>query len=106
VILEVTAPRIPCWKLAKKMEDPKFIKRFSQAGRPGAYFRIIEEGELEAGDEIEIVERPDHHVTIGLFATAYEHDRSLLPQLLDAPALPQEWRDWIEENAPRYSSTK
>jgi MOSC domain-containing protein YiiM len=105
VTLEVSAPRIPCWKLAKKMDDPKFIKRFAQAGRPGAYMRIIDEGELEAGDEIEIVERPDHDVTVALFAHAYQGNRSELPRLLDAPALPQEWRDWIEENAARYSST-
>jgi MOSC domain-containing protein YiiM len=106
VTLEVNAPRVPCWKLAKKMDDPKFIKRFAQAGRPGAYLRIIDEGELGAGDEVEIVERPDHDVTIGLFAEAYEHDRSQLVRLLDAPALSDEWRAWIEENAVRYSSTK
>ena len=106
VLLEVTSPRIPCWKLAKKMGDPRFIKRFAQAGRPGAYLRIIEEGELQAGDEVEIVERPDHDVTLALFVEAYEHDRSLLPRLLEADALPDHWRDWIEEVAPRYSSTK
>ena len=69
--------------------------------------RIIEEGELAAGDEVEIVERPDHDVTIGLFADAYEHDRSQLERILEAgDALPEPWRDWIEEHAPRYSSTK
>ena len=45
-VLEVSLPRIPCFKLAHKMEDPKFIKRFAQARRPGCYLRIIEEGEL------------------------------------------------------------
>ena len=37
------------------MEDPLFVKRFAKAGRPGAYLRIIEEGELAAGDRVEIV---------------------------------------------------
>jgi MOSC domain-containing protein YiiM len=107
VVLEVTSPRVPCWKLAKKMEDPFFIKRFAEARRPGAYLSIIEEGELAAGDAVEIVGRPDHDVTIDLFANAYEHERSLLPRILEAgEALPEEWRDWIEENAARYSSTK
>ncbi|HEY1597346.1 MAG TPA: MOSC domain-containing protein [Thermoleophilaceae bacterium] len=105
VLLEVTSPRVPCWKLAKKMDDPRFIKRFAQAGRPGAYLRVIEEGELAAGDEVEIVSRPDADVTVGLFAEAFEHDRSLLPRLLEADALPDDWRDWIEEHAARYSST-
>jgi MOSC domain-containing protein YiiM len=104
-LFEVTSPRVPCWKLAKKMDDPRFIKRFAQAGRPGAYLRIIEEGELAAGDEVEIVSRPDADVTVGLFAEAFEHDRSLLSRLLEADALPDDWRDWIEEHAARYSST-
>src|SRR6185437_6280292 len=82
VVLEVTAPRIPCWKLAKKMGDPMFIKRFTQARRHGAYMRIIEEGELAAGDEVEIVQRPDHDITLAFFVEAYEHDRSLLHHLL------------------------
>jgi MOSC domain-containing protein YiiM len=103
VLFEVTSPRIPCWKLAKKMDDPKFIKRFAQAGRPGAYLRIIEEGELGAGDEVEIVSRPDVDVTVGLFADAYEHDRSLLPRLLQADALPDDWRSWILEATARHA---
>jgi MOSC domain-containing protein YiiM len=106
VVVEVTSPRIPCWKLGKKMGDPLFIKRFARALRPGAYLRIVEEGELGAGDGVEIVERPGHEVTIRLFADAYQHDRSLLPRLLEADALPDAWRDWTEEQLGRYSSTK
>lgn len=106
VVLEVSCPRIPCWKLGKKMGDPRFIKRFAHARRPGAYLRIIEEGELGAGDEVGIVHRPDHDVTIALFVEAYEHDRTLLPRLLEADALPVAWRDWAEEMLGRYSSTK
>ncbi len=97
VLLEVTSPRIPCWKLAKRMDDPRFVKRFAGAGRPGAYLRIIEEGELAAGEEIELVERPDHDVSVVFMAHAYQFDRSQLPRLLDAPALPRRWRDWLEE---------
>jgi MOSC domain-containing protein YiiM len=106
VVLEVTSPRIPCWKLAKKMDDPQFIKRFAAGGRPGAYLRIIEKGELGAGDEVEILETPEHDVTLGLFVEAYVRDRTLLPRLLEADALPVAWRDWIERVAGRYSSTK
>src|SRR5205814_9906252 len=106
VVLGVTSPRVPCWKVAKKMGVPLFLQRFAQARRPGAYLRIGEEGELGAGDEVEIVELPDHDVTLGLFVEAYEHDRTLLPRLLEADALPAAWRDWIEELLGRYSSTK
>lgn len=52
VILEVTAPRIPCETLNARMEDPTFVKRFRCAERPGLYCRVIREGEVEAGDEL------------------------------------------------------
>jgi len=99
VVLEVTSPRIPCWKLARQMGDPRFIRRFAAARRPGAYLRIVQEGELGAGDGVEIVARPDHEVTVGLFNEAFLHDRSLLGRLLTAEALPADWREWIAQRA-------
>jgi MOSC domain-containing protein YiiM len=62
VVLEVSEPRLPCWKLGYKMEDPRFLKRFARALRPGAYLRIIEEGSIGAGDAIEVIERPEHAI--------------------------------------------
>jgi MOSC domain-containing protein YiiM len=99
VLLEVSQPRIPCWKLGKRMDDPRFVKRFAAAGRPGAYLRIVEEGELGAGDSVEIVSRPDHDVTAGLVAHAYLHDHSLAPKVLVAEALSEEWRRWAAGRA-------
>ena len=57
VVLEVTAPRIPCETLAGRMEDPGFVKRFARAGRPGAYARVIHQGALQTGDPVRLVER-------------------------------------------------
>jgi MOSC domain-containing protein YiiM len=94
VLLEVSQPRIPCWKLGKRMSDPRFLKRFAEAGRPGAYLRIAEEGELAAGDAVEIVHRPDHDITVGLVAHAFLHDHSLAARVLEAEALSDEWRGW------------
>jgi MOSC domain-containing protein YiiM len=54
-LLEVTDPRLPCFKLGVKMGDNRFLKRFTAAGRPGTYLRIVEEGELAAGDAVEVV---------------------------------------------------
>ncbi len=51
-LLEVTEPRQPCWKLQAKAGEPRFIKRFAQAGRPGAYLSVVEEGDVGAGDTI------------------------------------------------------
>jgi MOSC domain-containing protein YiiM len=54
VILEVTAPRIPCKTFARRMEDPYFVKKFRHAERPGLYCRVIQEGSLQTGDEVTI----------------------------------------------------
>jgi MOSC domain-containing protein YiiM len=70
-VLEVSEPRLPCFKLGIRMDDPRFLKRFAAGGRPGAYLRIVREGELGAGDAIRVVERPDHAVSMGqMFAAA------------------------------------
>ena len=47
-ILEVSEPRMPCWRLNLRMEDTRFVQRFNAAGRPGTYLRIIEEGDHES----------------------------------------------------------
>lgn len=92
VVLEVSEPRLPCFKLGIRMDDPGFLKRFGAGGRPGAYLRIAREGDLGAGDAIRVVQRPDHDVTMGLMFQAGLGDRALLPRLAAAPALPESWR--------------
>jgi MOSC domain-containing protein YiiM len=79
------------------MGDAKFLKRFAAARRPGTYLRIVEAGDVEAGDRIEVIDRPGHEVTIGLFAQAYLADRGRLDELLAADALSPTWRAWIRE---------
>jgi MOSC domain-containing protein YiiM len=59
VVLEVTQPRLPCFKLEARMDRPGFIDEFIEGGRPGAYLRIVEEGEVGAGDAITVLSRPD-----------------------------------------------
>jgi len=97
VLLEVRQPRLPCFKLGLRMGAPTFVRTFAQAGRPGAYLAILTPGELRAGDRVEIVSRPDHDVTVGLFAHAVLNDRSELPTLLAARALPLPWRELLSE---------
>ena len=99
VLLEVSEPRFPCWKLGARFGDPRMLKRFAAARRPGAYLRIAEEGELAAGDAVEIVERPGHDLTIAAFANAYLEDRDSLPRLLEVPAVSKTWQDWVRERA-------
>ena len=98
VLLEVSEPRFPCWKLGARFGDPKMLKRFAAAGRPGAYLRIVEAGLLQAGDGVERVSRPDHDLSIAAFAHAFLRDRSQLSRLL-IPEVSQEWREWVRERA-------
>lgn len=90
-LLEVAQPRLPCFKLGMRLGDPEFPKRFLTAARLGAYLRIIEPGEVRAGEAITVVHRPSHDVTLALMAASLR-DRSLEPRLLAAPQLPARWR--------------
>jgi MOSC domain-containing protein YiiM len=92
VLLEVSAPRIPCSTFQAHMGERAWVRRFTETGRPGAYMRVIEEGELGAGDPVEVVARPAHDVSIGLAFRALTTERSLQPLLLAADALPADVR--------------
>jgi MOSC domain-containing protein YiiM len=98
VVLEVTAPRIPCLKLQTQIGEPRFTRRFAAGRRPGGYLRIIQEGELAAGDAVAVVSRPDHDVTIALVNEAYLFDHALAPRLVVAhDALAQRTRAWLDD---------
>jgi MOSC domain-containing protein YiiM len=99
VELEACQPRLPCFKLGLRFGNPMMVKLFALAGRTGTYLRIVREGVLEAGDEIEVAEPPGHGVTIALMAAAYLSDHSLAARLLAAPDLPPFWQEWAEERA-------
>jgi MOSC domain-containing protein YiiM len=99
-VLQVTAPRIPCYKLGIRMDDEAFPRHFAAAMRPGAYLAIVQEGEVAAGDPLEVVHRPDHQVAARTVARAYHGERELVPSLLEAAELPASWRRWAEEHLP------
>jgi MOSC domain-containing protein YiiM len=96
LVLEVSEPRVPCWRLAARMEDVAFPRRFTIAGRPGAYLRIVDEGDVGAGDEIRVVSRPDHDLTIGDVFRIFTRDRAEAGRMLAVPQLSESWRGWAE----------
>jgi MOSC domain-containing protein YiiM len=98
-LLEVCQPRLPCFKLGLRMDDPRFLKRFAQAGRPGAYHRILREGDIGAGDPVTVVSRPAHGVTSALVSRAILGEPELLAVALEAPELPRDLRAWMRERA-------
>ena len=91
-VFEVSEPRIPCWRLGVRMNDQMFPRRFTEALRPGTYLRIVVEGSVGAGDEIRIIERPDHDLTIRV----YTRDRGEVERLLAVPRISEGWRRWAQ----------
>ena len=97
VVLEVSEPRMPCYKLGIRMDDPKFPALFSAADRPGSYLRIVEEGSLTAGDRIEIGTPPEHGLTVADIARIYDRDHHQAQRLFDAPELSDPWKRWARQ---------
>jgi MOSC domain-containing protein YiiM len=99
VVLEVTASRIPCATFAKRMGDPGFVKKFRDAGRPGAYLRVIAEGHIEAGQAVELIPFAGDRISLGehfaLVFTAMKEplSREMIERLL---ALPLAERDRVD----------
>jgi MOSC domain-containing protein YiiM len=103
LVLEVSAPRIPCRTFAAFLGLDGWIKIFAAAAKPGAYLRVISAGTVRAGDPISIEYRPDHDVTIGLVFRARISEPDLLPRLLTADALSAELKDYARR---RITSTE
>ncbi len=102
-VLEVSEPRLPCWKLGLRMGDASFPRRFTRAARPGTYLRIVESGDIAAGDEVRVLSRPDHAFTVGDIWRVYHHARHDAASLLDVPQLSDSWREWAEGRAQRLA---
>ncbi|NUP24197.1 MAG: MOSC domain-containing protein [Streptomyces sp.] len=84
LVLEVTSGRIPCLTFQGHVGEERWVKRFTVKGAPGAYLRVIEPGEIRAGDAMEIIHRPGHDVTVAMQFRAVTTERKLLPRLLAA----------------------
>ncbi len=92
-LLEVSEPRLPCWKLNHRMGDRSLVKRFISARRPGAYLRILTEGFLEAGNPIHVVDVPGHGVTVSDVARIHR-ERTGAERLLTLESISDSWKDW------------
>jgi MOSC domain-containing protein YiiM len=95
VLLEVSEPRIPCRVFAGFWDRPTLIKDFTAALRPGSYLRIIEEGEIKAGDLIRVEFKPQHEVTIRDLFAAKSGERGKITQLKEVTQLSESYKDWL-----------
>ena len=99
-VLQIAHVRIPCqtfkgWMGHTGHDATAWVRRFTQASRPGPYLRVLEEGTVAAGDPIEVLDRPGHDVTVSAMFRALLLDPPLLPKLLDVDGL----KEWVYERA-------
>ncbi len=96
----VTQPRMPCYKLAIRFGRLDIVKRFLHSGRTGFYLAVLREGEVAAGDSIELLARDEHGVTVADVVSLYTADatnQELLRRVSELPALPAGWRDYFRQ---------
>jgi MOSC domain-containing protein YiiM len=87
-VFEVAEVRIPCntfknWLGQLGVDNTAWVKRFTAEGRPGPYLRVLEPGAVTPGDELRVIFRPAHDITVATMFRAFTTDRSLLPRLLE-----------------------
>jgi MOSC domain-containing protein YiiM len=99
--LEVSQPRQPCFKLGIRMGDAGFVDHFDAAARFGAYFRIVREGDVGAGDAITILPAAEG-IRLAELGTVTRHaDPELLRRIAADPAVPEGWRGWAGRHLAR-----
>lgn len=98
-ILQVTMPRIPCKVFQGFWQRPNLIKEFTQAQRPGAYLKIIQEGYVSAGDDIRVFDIPQHGITIKDLFMAKSGERSKIKDINQIPGLALKFKEWSEKIA-------
>src|SRR5262249_28661752 len=98
--VQVSEPRVPCAKLALKMGMPTFPKRFLASERVGFYLRVLQEGEVGAGDPIERVTADPEGVSVrAVLHLAYFHEGNVegMRKAFRVASRPPDWREWVEE---------
>ena len=96
----VTQPRLPCYKLGIKFGRADMVKRFAASGRTGFYLSVAQEGEVSAGDEIELIQRDASNLTVADITRLYlsgDEDRDVMRQASQLQSLPANWRDYFRE---------
>ena len=99
-ILQVTQPRMPCYKLAIRLGRADMVKRFWASGHPGVYFSVVQEGELESGDAIEPLASDPNRVSVGDVVRLFKGelvDDDLLRRVLKSP-LHGSWKKDIQSH--------
>jgi len=105
-VVAVTQPRMPCYKLGIKFGRNDIIKRFLASRRTGFYFSVVEEGEVRAGDAVEVLAQEENRVSVADIVQLYVADNpdpELLRRAAGLAALPANWRDYFQQRLPQAS---
>jgi MOSC domain-containing protein YiiM len=101
--LVATQPRMPCYKLGVRFGTMEIIRMFLAGGRPGIYFKVLEEGEVQSNDKIKIIKKDKNNVTVkdivSLYITRdYTENIKTMKRALKISALPEGWRYEFQQN--------
>jgi MOSC domain-containing protein YiiM len=98
--VQVTQPRVPCFKLAAKFQCDDILKRFLQSGRSGFYFSVLEEGLVAACDEIERIQEDENGIAVSDINKLFDNgtDVALMRRVIQLEALPLDWREHFVEH--------
>jgi MOSC domain-containing protein YiiM len=99
-VVMVTEPRMPCYKLGIRFGRSDILKRFLASGFTGFYFAVLQEGNVAAGDRIELIERDRNDVRVSDITRLYVHDKhntELLQRAIAVDALPDSWKDYFQQ---------
>ena len=111
-VLELSGPRIPCVTLAHRMGDPKFVKKFLLAGRSGTYARVLNEGEVRAGQQIDVVLRRPEYPSVDEVYSLWRsrpRDLSLIRSAVEAPVavgIKAELEKWLKIGETKWQETR
>jgi MOSC domain-containing protein YiiM len=104
--LMVTEPRMPCYKLGIKFGRPDIIKKFLQSRRTGFYFAVLKEGEVKAGDAIELLSRDANNIAVSDITRLYAFEKDDLETLRRAvklEALSESWREYFQKQIQKLT---
>ena len=102
--LVVTEPRMPCFKLGVRFGRADMPKRFLQSGRSGFYFGVVEEGQVQAGDTLELLSKDPDGLRVADVTSLYTTERgnaALLRKAISTTALPDSWSEYFEHQLER-----
>ena len=105
-VVIVTAPRMPCYKLGIKFGRSDIVKRFLASERTGFYFAVLQEGEVGAGDPLELIEKSEGSVKVIDITRLYtreKHNVGLLRRAIETEALPESWRSYFQHRLEKLS---